>query len=59
MRALILFTLPVVLFSQSLDFTPEQTRAFEISVMEKIADLALIPPRLNTSPLPQYDYDQL
>jgi hypothetical protein len=39
--------------------SPEQVRAFEIEVMEKIADLALIPPRLNTKPLPQYDYDQL
>lgn len=37
----------------------EQVRAFEISVMEKIADLALIPPKLNTSPLPDYDYDKL
>ena len=40
-------------------FSPEQSRAFEIEVMEKIADLALIPPVLNTSPLPKYDYDQL
>ena len=39
--------------------TPEQVRAFEIEVMEKVADLALIPPRLNTNPLPKYDYDQL
>lgn len=39
--------------------TPEEIRAFELSVMEKIADLALIPPRLNASPLPDYDYDQL
>ena len=38
---------------------PEQRRAFEIEVMEKVADLALIPPKLNTSPLPKYDYDQL
>jgi hypothetical protein len=38
---------------------PEEVRGFEISVMEKLADLALIPPKLNTSPLPQYDYDQL
>ena len=30
-----------------------------IDKMEKIADLALVPPKLNTSPLPQYDYDQL
>jgi hypothetical protein len=39
--------------------TPDQVRAFEIEVMEKNAELALIPPKLNTSPLPQYDYDQL
>jgi Domain of Unknown Function (DUF1080)/BNR repeat-like domain len=39
--------------------TPEQVHAHEIEVMEKIADLALIPPTLNTSPLPQYDYDKL
>ncbi|MDX1983134.1 MAG: sialidase family protein [Bryobacteraceae bacterium] len=42
-------------FAQS----PEQVRAIEISVMERIADLALIPPTLNTSPLPRYDYSQL
>ena len=51
--------LPGALFSQVLDLPPEQTRAFELSVMERIADLALIPPRMNTSPLPRYDYDQL
>lgn len=39
--------------------TPEQTRAYEVDVMHRIADLALIPPTLNTSPLPQYDYDKL
>ena len=39
--------------------SPEQRRSFEIEVMEKVADLALIPPKLNTSPLPKYDYDQL
>jgi len=38
---------------------PDQVRSLELAVMEKIADLALIPPRLNTSPLPRYDYDQL
>ncbi len=38
---------------------PAEIRAFEIEVMETIADLALIPPHLNTSPLPRYDYDQL
>ena len=39
--------------------TQEEIRAFEIEVMEKVADLALIPPRLNTSPLPEYGYDKL
>ena len=52
--------------------TPQQVRAYEEQVlrryrsgdrshemMRKIADLALIPPTLNTSPLPEYDYDQL
>jgi hypothetical protein len=37
----------------------EEVRGFEIEVMEKIADLALIPPRVNTSPLPEYGSDQL
>ena len=39
--------------------TPAALRAFEIEVAEKIADLALVPPTLNTDPLPKYDYDQL
>ncbi|MFW5693103.1 MAG: sialidase family protein, partial [Thermoguttaceae bacterium] len=52
--------------------TPEQVRTYEAEVLEayrsgdrspatlrKVADLALIPPKLNTSPLPEYDYDQL
>lgn len=36
-----------------------EVRAFEMDVMRRVADLALIPPVLNTSPLPQYDYDKL
>jgi predicted neuraminidase len=39
--------------------TPEQLKAADPAVMEKVADLALVPPKLNTSPLPEYDYDQL
>ena len=39
--------------------SPDQVRAFEIEVMEHVADLALIPPTPNTSPLPEYDYDRL
>jgi hypothetical protein len=37
----------------------DEVRAFEIEVLEKVADLALIPPKPNTSPLPEYDYDRL
>jgi hypothetical protein len=39
--------------------TPAEVRTFELDVMRRIADLALIPPNLNTAPLPKYDYDQL
>ncbi len=39
--------------------SPAEARAFELEVLRKVADLALVPPRLNTSPLPEYDYDQL
>jgi len=39
--------------------TPAEIRAFEIDVMRKVADLALIPPKINTSPGPEYDYNQL
>lgn len=39
--------------------TPDEVRAYELDVMRRVADLALIPPRLNTSPLPDYEYDRL
>ena len=38
--------------------SPDEAAA-RIQEMEKVAEHALIPPTLNTSPLPQYDYDQL
>ena len=38
--------------------TAEETAA-RIAEMEKIADHALVPPVLNTSPLPEYDYEKL
>lgn len=41
------------------EMTSDETRAYEIKVMREIADLALIPPKLNTSPWPEFDYDQL
>lgn len=38
--------------------TPEEAAA-RIAKMEKVADHALVPPRINTSPLPEYGYDKL
>lgn len=38
---------------------PAQQRAYEQDVLRRTADLALIPPVINTSPLPRYDYDKL
>lgn len=35
------------------------TRSESVRAMEQRADLSLVPPMLNTSPLPKYDYDQL
>ena len=33
--------------------------AYEADIWKRIADLSLIPPKINTSPLPEYDYDKL
>lgn len=38
--------------------TPHEAAA-RIAKMEKVADHALVPPTVNTSPLPEYGYDQL
>lgn len=35
----------------------EEVKHYEMKVMRQIADFALIPPVINTSPLPNYDYD--
>ena len=59
MRVTVAF-LPLLLVSVSLPcVTFADEKSDRIIAMEKIADLALVPPTLNTSPLPQYDYDQL
>jgi sialidase-1 len=39
--------------------SPEQVLEYEKSVLRQVADLALIPPVMNTNPLPEFDYDQL
>jgi hypothetical protein len=39
--------------------TPDELRAYERDTLQRVADLSLIPPTINTRPLPQYDYDQL
>jgi predicted neuraminidase len=36
-----------------------ETRAVQVDVLRKVADLALVPPRINTRPLPAFDYDRL
>ncbi len=41
------------------ELTRDEVREYEKDVMRKIADLALIPPIINTSPLPRYDNNQL
>lgn len=41
------------------NYTPKQERALERAVARKLADLALVTPRINTSPLPEYGYDKL
>ncbi|MBI1372385.1 MAG: exo-alpha-sialidase [Phycisphaera sp.] len=41
------------------EMTPQQIRAHRLEVMRHVADLALEPPTLNTSPLPEYDNDRL
>lgn len=55
--------LPAVLVTLSVVVTlPAQepaARPKPVAAMEKLADLALVPPKLNTSPLPDYDYDRL
>jgi sialidase-1 len=61
--ALLLFAVPA--FAQEppearfAKMTPKEVREFELDLMRRIADLALVPPKLNTNPLPKYDYDKL
>ncbi len=35
----------------------EKVKRYETKLIRQVADLALIPPVINTSPLPEYDYD--
>jgi len=39
--------------------SPDEVRAYELDVARRVADLALIPPKMNVNPLPQYDNDKL
>ncbi len=58
--AVCLAALPlVVVTAQAEDESPAEIRARELNELRKVADLALLPPSLNTSPLPKYDYDKL
>lgn len=46
----------VAVFAQAAEVAPSPA---EIAALEKLADFALEQPIINTSPLPEYDYDQL
>ncbi|MGC4004879.1 MAG: sialidase family protein [Pirellulales bacterium] len=37
----------------------DEIRAYELDVARRVADLALVPPKLNTNPSPKYDADKL
>lgn len=39
------------------EMNSEEIRRYETTLMRQIADLALIPPEINTCPLQEYDYD--
>ena len=39
--------------------SPAEVAAYETETLRRVADLALLPPTLNTNPLPEYDYDRL
>lgn len=39
--------------------SPDDICAYERDTLQRVADLSLIPPVVNTNPLPEYDYDQL
>lgn len=45
---------PSSAFSEDEPVSVEQARRQELQVLREVADLALLPPRLNTSPLPEY-----
>lgn len=36
-----------------------EVKAYELDIWQRIANLSLIPPRININPLPKYDYDRL
>lgn len=41
------------------DLNLDEIDAYKLNIWQQIADLSLIPPKINTSPLPDYDYDKL
>ena len=59
MSRLILLACWLALLLGNVATAQDDTTASRVAAMEEIANLALIPPTLNTSPLPEYDYDKL
>ncbi|MDD2459545.1 MAG: sialidase family protein [Kiritimatiellae bacterium] len=63
-RPLALFLFPAALLAAAPEarfaaMSPEELRAYERDTLQRVADLSLIPPVINTDPLPKYDYDRL
>ena len=46
--------LPAVVFVRADEWTEAKVRALEVRAMEAVADLALVPPPINTTPGPKY-----
>ena len=59
MNRLIFLACLFMLFTGNFATGQDDKESKRIASMRKIADLALVPPKLNTSPLPEYDYDKL
>ncbi|MBV09853.1 sialidase family protein [Rubinisphaera sp.] len=60
MRNLLRFSLVLLSLNFMISISSAEDEAVDrIQKLEKIADYALVPPTLNTSPLPEYDYDKL
>jgi sialidase-1 len=59
LSCIVCFLISVLMLSAASAQPSDSAEAARIKKAEAIADLALVPPTPNTSPLPEYDYDKL